>query len=350
MNRLAPLSAAALLFASGCGGGMASGTAPVDASRGGPDATDSVDSSPATPAAPSDAPTQGDAGDAVGLVPDAAGPTVPDAGRHDASNDGPSGAWTTVADLPECVVDEPSFECVQQLFVPLSDGGWPFDTTAVGEAFGNNGFGVAPGWRASALHVLESLIPVGVPNCYFDEFTYATAAEPIQRGGCGQLLFAGGHPQAVVCRDASVPMSTCADRVPIAESFDVAAVAAPEVTAVVPVAAAPGVGEFVFLVGTPGFPWLPVEQQRALAEGYPLVSVGRVVAIEGTAIVTDAMAFGGSSGGPLLDASGAALGVASTLVGHVRAQGIDVPARFADHMTVVTAFDARMREVIAASQ
>jgi hypothetical protein len=111
---------------------------------------------------------------------------------------------------------------------------------------------------------------------------------------------------------------------------------------------APKVGEHVFLVGRPGFSWLSLDDREKLLSRYPLVSSGVVLAVEGEAIVVSNLAFPGSSGGVLLDARGRALGVASTLIGHMRAQGTDVPADLANHRTVVVGFTRAMSDLLQA--
>jgi hypothetical protein len=198
------------------------------------------------------------------------------------------------------------------------------------------------------MHVIESesMLPIG---CHFDSYQYAIDPSlPPSGPGCGHYLVLGGHSLVPECKAKGISLGTCVDLVPLNETFDIAIVEAKERSDayLAALAEAPVVGERVFLVGRPGFPWLKGDEQAKLLSRYPLVSSGTVLSIQGKAIVVSNLAFPGSSGGVLLNARGLALGVASTLIGHMRAQDTEVPADLADHRTVVVGFTQQMIDLL----
>jgi hypothetical protein len=279
-----------------------------------------------------------------------ASPAAVDADASKALDAGDAAApLPTFDDLPECDREQPSLACIRALFAPLrGTSAWPFDATRVDGAMGENEFAVATGWDLTAHHVLEQNLTVGTYGCFFGEFRYATGGAPFSGPGCGEMLVAGGHPRALACKDGSVSMSDCVDEVSYEESFDLVVVRAEERGASLDLASAlPEVGDAVYVVGNPAFPWLTDQERQSLAEDYPLVSYGKVVRADGRGIVTTAPAVGGNSGGPLLNARGEVLGVLSTLIGHQRARGTSVPSELKDHYAVAAAPDAEARRIVA---
>ncbi len=294
---------------------------------------------------------------APGPAPDAgqpqdAGNVAPDAG---VGADGDAGQLTTApalwTELPGCDRRQPSVDCIRQLFPALATAAVPFARERALSAVQPNRAYVAPRWQLTAHHVLEadSAFPYG---CFFADYRYAADLVPFNGPGCGQLLAAGGHPHAVACQAAQVPMGRCVDQVVSAESFDLvlAQAATPGTAALPPRAKPPQVGDEVFLVGYPAFTWLPLDVRAQLAASYPMVSRGHVVSAQGRGLVADVPAFGGSSGGPLLNRDGEVVGVAYTLVQHQRAQGTAVPAGEEDHFLVATAVDETLAGILRALQ
>ena len=241
---------------------------------------------------------------------------------------------------------QPSLECIQQLFLPLNAHDWPFDGAAFASAYDDLGTYVAPNTKITALHAVAGLSPFPT-DCLLPEFTYGTASNPIQVPGCGDFLCAGGHPHTYTCKMEATNIFDCVDQVPIGEAFDIGLQRLPHAALPAPVGPTdPHVGDPVYLIGRPRFSWLSSADLGTIAEGYPLVSYGHVVAIEGRGIVVDNLAFSGNSGGPLVMTDGI-VGVAYTKVAHIRAQGTATDPVLSDHHTVGIMLDATMRTTIA---
>lgn len=284
-----------------------------------------------------------------------AAPAVPvdAAADRPAPDGGDAGvALRTFEDLPDCDRTQPSLACIRALFTPLrGTTAWPFDAKRVGGAVGQNEVAVAKGWDLTAHHVLEANLGVGTYECFFGEFRYASDGVAFSGPGCGRMLVAGGHAHALACKAASVAMANCVDEVSYDQSFDLVVGRGPERDAWLELAPdLPKVGDPVFIVGNPAFAWLSDQERKSLADGYPFVSYGKVMRADGRGIVTNAAAFAGSSGAPLLDAHGKVLGVVSTLVAHQRARGTAVPAELQGYDSVAAAPDAEARRVVAAAQ
>jgi hypothetical protein len=206
-------------------------------------------------------------------------------------------------------------------------------------------------WELTAHHVAEADLSVGVYGCFFADYRYAEGGVPFSGPGCGELLVGGGHPHAPECQEAGTLMANCVDEVPYPEVFDLllrrldAGVPREGVLDLAP--AAPAVGDRVFVVGYPAFTWLSQAERESLAGDYPFVSAGRVVRAEGRGVIVNAPSLFGNSGGPVLDEAGRVVGVVSTLLGHMRARGTDVPAELADHLAVAVGIDDRIRAIVA---
>ena len=250
-------------------------------------------------------------------------------------------------DFPECTPVEPDLTCIKKFFIPLSEGSFPFEKETVDIAFQEHETYIAPDWQLTAIHVLEANLSVGnFHGCYFQEDQYADPT-PISCPGGGNMLFIGGHPHTAECEKSFVSMGECVDQVPLSEVYDIAIVKAPTSETYLPIAkTAPVIGEEVFLVSNPSFSWLKDEEQEQLAFSYPLVSMGMVLDIQGRAIITNTLAYPGSSGGVLINKKGEVLGVASSLIGHVREQGVTVHESLSDHYTIIVGFTEEARRVI----
>lgn len=243
----------------------------------------------------------------------------------DAARDGPDSGIigpTPWADL-DCSRTQPSFDCIQQMLVPLEQMPWlvPSEAQARVDPLGTT---MGAEWVLSAIHRVAGASPYPAQPFVAETFISPDGIETLSVGGVGDVLAIGGHPHAIECRDEGIIIDTCVDQVPVAEVFDfvLAPMEAAPVGDVIVVRESPAeVGEVVYVVGYPFLDWLSEEQRLEISEGYPFVSKGRVVAVEGMGVVTDAAAFAGNSGGPLLDGQGRVIGVMSSLVGHVRAQG-----------------------------
>lgn len=276
-----------------------------------------------------------------------AGPTdagLTDAGAFDAGRSDAGFVWKTIAELPQCDAGRPSLDCAKQLFTPLATAPVPFDAAPVLASFEGSGVYLLPEFKLTALHVIEA-DATGVTDCYLGEYAYATDGGTFDKAGCGQMVFMGGHPRSLACKGNTF-MRNCVDQVPVPENFDIAVRRENPGKPTLPATAEVAVGDRVYIVGVPGFAWLPMAERQQLTQGHPLVSSGTVLAVEGHAIVTDAPAYGGNSGGPLLDAQGRVLGVLSTLVGDVRKQGVMVDAGWRDSDAVVVRLGARGVEAL----
>ncbi len=250
-------------------------------------------------------------------------------------------------EFSECSPEEPDLDCIKKIFIPLSEGNFPFDREIVGSAFQRNETYIAPNWQLTAIHVLEANIQLGnISGCFFKEDQFANP-DIISCPGVGSMLFIGGHPQTEICKNSNTSMAVCVDQVPLNESFDFAIVKAPVSEIYLQIASKnPAIGEQVFLVSNPGFSWLTIVEQEQLATTYPLVSTGKVIEVQGRSIITNTLAYAGSSGGVLINSNGEVLGVASTLIGHIRNQGVDIFESLSDYYTVFVGFTEKARSVV----
>lgn len=242
-----------------------------------------------------------------------------------------------------CRVEEPALDCIRQLYTPLSSAQLPFDAKALPAALGQNDFAVAAEWHLTAHHVLESRSAFPY-RCFYESYQYAES-EPFSGPGCGTVLMAGGHARATQCLAAAIPMARCADQVPFSQAFDIALVRGARRDAVFPLAPeAPQVGETVYVVSTPSFAWLDADQ-RSLLKG-PLVSSGRVLAVEGRGAIIDAATSFGSSGSPVLNSKGQVYGLIYTSIGDQRRQGTSTPTWAHDADAVLVLIDAKTRDLV----
>jgi hypothetical protein len=255
----------------------------------------------------------------------------------------------SIDEVPECDPDSPSFDCLKRLFLPLRGPGWPFSRDAVDHAY-VYGEGaatqVAPGWNLTALHVLDGPIfsRGETPDCYAPAFEFAEPGSVIERDLCGTFLFLGGHPRSAACEAAGESLTSCVDRVPVGEAFDIGLVAAAVRAGKLEVRADVEVGETVFIVGNPGFLlYLTDDQLDWFSNRYPVVSSGRVLALEGRGMVISNLAFTGNSGGPVLDASGRIVGVVYTKIQDLRALDTPTEPTLADHRTVAVRIDEQIK-------
>ena len=258
--------------------------------------------------------------------------------------------FKSIDDVAGCDPEHPDFPCLQELFLPLVEQEWPFDRDRVAGAYVPGGFYVLPGWKLTALHVIEG-IQMGMGECYTGAFEFAAPNEQLEFPGCGSFLFKGGHPTALECQARQDPVASCVDMVPIAEAWDIGLVASPESDAFLEVRDDVQVGEEVFLVGVPSFLLYLDDEQLAWFEArYPLVSSGRVLAIDGRSIVISNLAFPGNSGGPVLDKDGKAVGVAYTKIRDVRSFGVETDPSLEGHRTVAVRIDSEMKARIEAER
>ncbi len=258
--------------------------------------------------------------------------------------------YLTIDDLPDCDPNRPSLGCVEKLFLPLLDTEWPFDRARVDRAYELGATEVVPGWHLTALHVRQANGGSGPPpDCYAAEFEFAEPGASIDRGECGTFLFLGGHPQSAACKLNEVRMTTCVDKVPVAEAFDIGVVAGPSNGSTLEVRTDVQVGEEVFIVGQPSFLGILNESElNRLSPRYPLVSSGRVLKLDGRGMVISNLAFNGNSGGPVLDREGRVVGVVYTKLNLLRQQGTPTDPALADHRTVAVRIDAAMKARIDA--
>jgi hypothetical protein len=260
-------------------------------------------------------------------------------------------AYPSIDDMPECVPESPSFDCLKRLFLPLRGTDWPFGRDAVDRAYvyrDGAATQVASGWNLTALHVLDGPISSTgrLADCYAPSFEFAEAGEVIERDPCGTFLFLGGHPQSAACETTGESLTSCVDRVPISETFDIGLVAALGGTGTLEVRTDVQIGEEVFIVGNPGFLlFLTDDQATWFSNRYPLVSSGRVLALEGRGMVISNLAFPGNSGGPVLDTSGRLVGVVYTKIRDLRVLDPPTPTDPAlpDHRTIAVRIDERIK-------
>ena len=241
---------------------------------------------------------------------------------------------------------EPSLVCIKNMFHPLEQyaGELPVEKIKKALSSKQGGFFVSPRWRINAIHVIEanSKYPT---DCGFNQFMYSD--KPVRmRGTCGIALFYGGHPETIECKKNFLHMGECVDQVPLREAFDIALVGDPFESEYLEVGNPPQVGDKIYIVGTPHLNWLPHEFLQQFYQKYPVVSEGKVMAIVGNSIIVDAPAFGGNSGGPLLNQQGQVIGVISTSVGHVKVRSV-IP--FKQHYISAVRFNTKMRELIKKS-
>lgn len=264
-----------------------------------------------------------------------------------AGGEGGIPGFATIDSLPECDPEEPSLDCILQLFLPLDDAEFPFDANAIAPGFVGNAFHVAETWQLSALHVRESESQFPFA-CFFEEVMWASDVRaPLSGPGCGTYLVAGGHPRAPVCHEEHVLMSDCVDQVPFSETFDFIVSLASEARPPLPLwGEQPAEGDVVFVVGTPHFGWLDAEERERMAALYPLVSAGRVLRLEGRGIIHSALTLPGNSGGAVLNQRGEVIGVTSTLVGHLSRNGTAVPEGIEAHRSVATLVTPELKELI----
>jgi hypothetical protein len=260
----------------------------------------------------------------------------------------PENPYPSIDDLPECDPARPSFECLQKLFLPLRETEWPFDRDRVFGAYVKGAsFQVAPGYNLTALHVLDGVAGMQglVPDCYAAAFEYAAPGTTIERANCGSFLLLGGHPRSAQCKLEQISLLVCVDLVPVAETFDIGLVASAPTPTRLEVRDDIQVGEDVFMVGNPGFLFsaLTSDQTAWFDARYPLVSSGTVLALDGRGMVISNLGFQGNSGGPVLDRSGHAVGVAYTKISDPRALGTPTDPAFAGHRTVAVRIDSAMK-------
>jgi len=254
-------------------------------------------------------------------------------------------AYASIDDLPECNPEQPTFECLKRLFLPLRGTHWPFASRAVSAAYERGSTQVLPGWALTALHVIDANAPPGQPaNCYAPDFEFAVAGEPIELADCGRFLFLGGHRQAMACKAAGESLLTCVDKVPVAETFDIGLTAAAPRAGSLEVRTDVRVGERVFLVGDPAFLfYLDDEQVNWFSERYPVVSSGRVLELDDRGMVISNLAFSGNSGGPVLDDAGRIVGIAYSKIGYLRSEGTPTHRELPNHRTLAVRIDERMK-------
>ena len=252
----------------------------------------------------------------------------------------------TQDDLPDCQIAlrSDSIACAEKLFAPLGGPPWPFDADLVAKASGPMHGGcatyVAAGWQLTVEHALSASCP------WPTDYRYATDLVPFDVGpGCGPFLMAGGNPRTDTCRQEQ--LWDCWESVPLAEVFDTCIRQADASTPwSLPLApTTPAVGDQVFVVGRPGFSWPSEELVRTYQ--LPLVSPGKVMEVQGRAIIMSAAAFSGDSGGAVLNLQGQIVGVLSSIVADVREVGIvTLPDSLPDYYSISTLIDDPTRDVV----
>ncbi len=267
-----------------------------------------------------------------------------DAGPSAESNVPPTAV--SIDEVPECGPEQPDYECLRQLFLPLTDHDWPFDAETVAAAYEPGAFQILPEWKMTALHVLEAMQGT-IAGCGLDRYQISEPGGVLELP-CGDFLLVGGHEHVSTCEAEGVQQAYCVDEVPFSEAFDIAVVPAPRKSAILPLRDDVRVGEQVFIVGVPSF-ILALEEaseQEALESQYPLVSTGTVLALDGTGMVISNLAYPGNSGGPVIDREGRVVGVAYSRVDHLRAAGTTVDDSIADHRTVAVRITESIRSRI----
>ena len=263
----------------------------------------------------------------------------------------------SIDELSSCNPEQPGFDCLRQLFLPLAEHAWPFDADAVGRAYVPNAVFVLPAAQLTALHVIDAElqqqpdVATHPPDCYAGEATFSPPGEVIVKENCADFLFLGGSPTSVECQKEGVSMWACTDRATVADTFDIGLVTAEASAGYLDVNDEAQVGDEVFLVGNPKFLLQAPGEQGQVSSWfdarYPLVSSGKVLALEGGGIVVSNLAFPGNSGGPLLNRAGQVLGVASTKIGDLRSLGTPTDPALPNHRTVVARLTRAMTERIA---
>lgn len=260
--------------------------------------------------------------------------------------------YPSIDDLSECDGNAPSAECLKKLFLPLNETPWPFDRERVNAAYSPDQFQVLPGWDLTALHVLDGRVSTdgGVPNCYAPEFLFAPPGEVIDRPNCGKLLVLGGHPRSAECETEGLSLLACVDEVPLTETFDIGLVEAEPRAAALEVRDDVKVGEEVFAIGRPGFLLLGLDPgtMQTLESGYPLVSSGKVLEVNGRGLVISNLAYPGNSGGPIVDREGRVVGVLYSRVRDLRSAGTSTSPALADYRTLAVAIDSEIKARIEA--
>lgn len=252
----------------------------------------------------------------------------------------------TQDDLQECktALRSDSIACAEKLFAPLVGPPWPFDAALIGRAFGPlHGGGatyVAANWQFTAEHVL------GGACVWPTDYRYATDGVPFDMdSGCGPFLMMGGHPRTTTCQQDQ--LWDCWESVPLEGVFDICIRKADTSSQwyLQLAASAPQVGDQVFIVGLPGFSWPSEDLVRIYHP--PLVSSGKVIEVDGRALIMSAAAFSGDSGGAVLNADGQIIGVLSSIVHDVREVGIvTLPDSLPDYYSIATMIDDPTRNVV----
>ena len=81
----------------------------------------------------------------------------------------------------------------------------------------------------------------------------------------------------------------------------------------------------------------------------PLVSHGRIMQVDGRALIMSAAAFSGDSGGAVLNADGQLVGVLSSIVGDVCEVGVvTLPDSLPDYYSISPALDEPTHAVVNA--